>query len=313
MADFNEQTNTGRLLHGASHGCPGHYVERLADWLLWEASEPDPRVEARVIQLARTHGARGVYRKWLSRDIRGRSIDSVSPERIHGEAAPDRFQARENGVAYELSFREGYSYGLFLDQRENRRRFLTGEVESGFPVFASSKPPSLLNTFAYTCGFSVCAAMSGAFTVSLDLSRKYLDWGRRNLRLNGIDPDGHDFIYGDVFDWCRRLAGKGRRFDAVVLDPPTFSKGKGRKVFRTEKDYGRLVELVLPLLKRDGVLFASCNTARLERRSFLESVRAAIRSAGRSIDRETFAGQPDDFPVSAGEPAYLKTVWMRVG
>ena len=64
----------------------------------------------------------------------------------------------------------------------------------------------MLNTFAYTCGFSVCAAIAGARATSVDLSKNYLEWGRRNFTLNGLDPSVHEFIFGDAFDWFRRLA-----------------------------------------------------------------------------------------------------------
>jgi 23S rRNA (cytosine1962-C5)-methyltransferase len=170
----------------------------------------------------------------------------------------------------------------------------------------------LLNTFSYTCGFSVCAAKAGYRATSLDLSKKYLDWGRRNFELNGIDPAANDFIFGDCFDWMRRLTKKGRKFDVIILDPPTFSKSKESGFFRAEKDYGKLVFAALPLLNREGVLLASTNAAKLEPQSFLYEVRGAVRSAGRRIAREYFAGQPADFPVSSDEPAYLKTVWMRI-
>src|SRR5205814_4874493 len=103
----------------------------------------------------------------------------------------------------------------------------------------------ILNTFAYTCGFSVCAAKAGARTTSLDLSKKYLEWGKRNFALNRLDPARHDFIYGDVFAWLRRLAKQQRRFDCVVLDPPTFSRSKEHGVFQAEKDYGELVAAAL--------------------------------------------------------------------
>jgi 23S rRNA (cytosine1962-C5)-methyltransferase len=78
-------------------------------------------------------------------------------------------------VKYELSFNEGYSVGLFLDQRDNRRRLLTGHAAADFPLAAPPVGLRVLNVFAYTCGFSVCAALAGAATTSLDLSKKYLD------------------------------------------------------------------------------------------------------------------------------------------
>ena len=94
-------------------------------------------------------------------------------------------------MKFELSFNAGASVGLFLDQRDNRRRLLTGHVAADFPLITTSapgRPPEILNCFAYTCGFSVCAALGGSRTTSLDLSKKYLDWGKRNFVLNQLDP-----------------------------------------------------------------------------------------------------------------------------
>ncbi|MFO7652934.1 MAG: class I SAM-dependent methyltransferase, partial [Candidatus Krumholzibacteriia bacterium] len=173
-------------------------------------------------------------------------------------------------------------------------------------------PLTVLNTFAYTCGFSVCAALAGAHTTSLDLTRKSLDWGARNFELNGLDPSRHDFIYGDAFDWLKRLARKGRRFDVVLLDPPTFSQAKKRGTFRAAKDYGKLVAAALPVLNPGGVLFAATNAADLPAEAFLAQVAGAVEAAGRRIRRHHYAPQPPDFPVSRAEPAFLKTVWLRL-
>jgi 23S rRNA (cytosine1962-C5)-methyltransferase len=119
----------------------------------------------------------------------------------------------------------------------------------------------ILSAFAYACGFSVCAALAGGRTTNLDLSKKYLEWGKRHFALNGLDPAAHDVICGDVFDWLRRLARQGRVFDVIVLDPPTFSQSKAHGAFRAEKDFGKLVTAALPLLKSEGMLFSSTNAA----------------------------------------------------
>jgi 23S rRNA (cytosine1962-C5)-methyltransferase len=217
-------------------------------------------------------------------------------------------------VRFEMSFSEGYSTGLFLDQRDNRRRFLVNHVAAGFPLFERGPAGAeVLNAFAYTCGFSVCAAKAGTRVTSLDLSKKYLEWGRRNFLLNELDPAAHDFIYGDVFEWFRRLAKKDRLFDAIVLDPPTFSQSKEHGSFRVEKDYGKLVAAALPLLKPGAVLLASTNTAHLEPHRFLAMVTGAIEAARRRVVRQHYVPQPPDFPVSKAQPAYLKTAWLRVG
>ena len=288
--------------------------------------------------------ARGVYQKVLTRQAGRAGRAEASPQLVLGEAAPERFAVKENGLQFELSFTEGYSTGLFLDQRDNRRRLLTQHVGSGFPLLAPTILPlpaegeragvggaavartrcvqaslpadrewELLNVFAYTCGFSVAAAKAGARTVSIDLSRRWLDWGRRNFALNEIEPAGHEFIYGEAFDWLRRLTRKRRQFDVIVLDPPTFSQSKESGVFRAEKDFSRLVTAALPLLKAGGVLFASTNAADWRPEEFLGEVDEAIREACRGVLQRLYVPQPPDFPISRAEPGYLKTVWLRIG
>jgi 23S rRNA (cytosine1962-C5)-methyltransferase len=302
------------LIHGASDGWPGWFVDKLGDFLLSQSESPlSPKQSAELSHLAKSFSANGVYHKILSRQVRRSTTTESSPQLAFGKAAPERFEILENSTRYEMSFSEGYSVGLFLDQRDNRRRLLTGHIAAEFSFPEIRNPKSeILNCFAYTCGFSVCAAKAGARATSLDLSKKYLEWGKRNFALNGLDPAAHDFIYGDTFDWLRRLAKKGRAFDAVVLDPPTFSQSKEHGTFRAEKDYGKLVTAALPVLKPGGILFASTNAADWPPEEFLAAVETAVRAAKRKILQRHYVPQPPDFPVSRGEPAYLKTAWFRI-
>jgi len=336
-------TNAFRVIHGASDGWPGWFVEKLGDFLLSQSEFAlNEKQNEELTRLAKVFSSRGAFHKILSRQVRRSTTTEVSPQLVFGEAASSgvsaerrslnktdkpgflpkaattSFEILENGVRYELSFREGYSVGLFLDQCDNRRRFLANHVAADFELFNSklkikNSKPEVLNTFSYTCGFSVCAAKAGARTTSLDLSKKYLEWGKRNFTLNGLDPAAHDFIYGDTFDWLRRLVKKGRAFDAVVLDPPTFSQSKEHGAFRAEKDYGKLVAAALPLVKPGGILFASTNAADWPPENFLADVDTAVHTAKRKILQRHYVPQPPDFPISRAEPAYLKTVWFRVG
>jgi len=332
-------TNACRLIHGAGDGWPGWYVDRLGDFLLsraersLSAEQKELLAETLTLGLERNQASpgsasasklRGVYHKTPDRCLRQATTARGSPQFLLGERAPSHFAIRENGIQFELSFSEGYSVGLFLDQRDNRRRVLVNHVATGFPLFpdgqACNSPgprpggagKEVLNTFSYTCGFSVCAAAAGARTTSIDLSKKYLAWGKRNFALNQIDPARHDFLGGDVFDWLRRLAKKERRFDLIVLDPPTFSQSKEQGAFQAEKDYGKLAGAALRLLKPGGVLFASTNAAQQTPAEFLETLTAAIASAGRTTVQRHYAPQPPDFPITRAEPAYLKTVWLRI-
>ncbi len=335
-----EDTNAFRLVHGGSDGFPGWYVEQFGNFLLSASENPLTQEQSQYLslQLAGTsripHPASrmrflGAYHRILTREASRTAVAQASPRRVMGEPAPERFVVRENGVRFELSFSEGYSVGLFLDQRDNRRRLLTGHIAAGFSLFnpkPETRPSSVaglrrvenaklevLNTFAYTCGFSVCAAKAGARTTSLDLSKKYLEWGKRNFVLNDLDPTRHEFIYGDAFDWLRRLAKKGRLFDVVLLDPPTFSRSKNRGPFRVEKEYPGLIQAALPLIKPGGILFASTNAGGWLPDEFLTGVENVIHDTRRGILQRHYVPQPPDFPVSRSEPAYLKTVWVRIG
>lgn len=317
-----QQTDSFRILHGASDGRPGWYVDRLGEFLLSQSEKPLSTEQEKQLQALLTQPHRpppladrltGAYHKILSRHL-GRSTPAAnSPQLLLGKGAPEQFIVRENGMKYELSFNEGYSVGLFLDQRDNRRRFLTGHIAADLELGPWTSDFGLLNCFAYTCGFSVCAALGGAKTTGLDLSKKYLEWGKRNFALNGLDPAAHDFIYGDAFDWLRRFARRGRRFDAVALDPPTFSRSKEHGTFQAEKDFGRLAKAALAVLKPDGILFAATNAATLKPEDFLAMISAAARSAGRKILHQHYAPQSPDFPITRAEPGYLKTVWLRIG
>jgi 23S rRNA (cytosine1962-C5)-methyltransferase len=310
------ETNSWRLLHGAADGSPELYVDKLGDFILAQSPGPPAALPAsKVHQWLDAAPARGAYYKRLTLQIRKTSVTQLSPQFLQGERVPERFAIRENGLHYELSFNEGYSAGLFLDQRDNRRRLLTGHIAADFaltPQESRTTDFAVLNTFAYTCGFSVCAAKYGARVTSVDLSKKYLEWGKRNFGLNGLDAAAHDFIYGDVFDWLRRFAKQKRKFVVILLDPPTFSASKEHGAFRARKDYPELLRVALPLLAPDGILFASSNAADWPAADFMEMLHKTITASGRRIAQDQFFPQPPDFPVSRAEPAYLKTAWFRV-
>jgi 23S rRNA (cytosine1962-C5)-methyltransferase len=309
-----EATDAYRVLHGAGDGWPGWYVERFGNYLLSQSEQPPTAAQrAELGRLVKMLSARGAGHRVLRRQVSQTATrpGPASPQEVLGEAPPEWFVIRENGIQFEIRFAESGSVGLFLDQRDNRRRLLTGHIAAGFAL--RTEGVEVLNVFAYTCGFSVCAAKAGARATSIDLSKRYLEWGRRTFALNQLDADRHEFLHGDAFDWLRRLGRKQRRFEVILLDPPTFSQSKESGVFRVQKDYERLIGAALPLLRDGGILFASTNAADWPPERFLAGVARPIEAARRPILQRHYAPQPPDFPVARAEPAYLKTVWLRIG
>jgi 23S rRNA (guanine2445-N2)-methyltransferase / 23S rRNA (guanine2069-N7)-methyltransferase len=121
-----------------------------------------------------------------------------------------------------------------------------------------------LNLFGYTGTASVHAASGGArSTTTVDMSRTYVDWARRNLALNGFSGRDHELIQADCLDWLRKARAYRGRFGLIFVDPPTFSSSKRMQgTFDVQRDHVELIELALALLAPDGELIFSNNRRR---------------------------------------------------
>lgn len=277
------QTDAYRVLDGTLWR--GVFVDALADRLL--VSLRDTEVPAALAAQLRATG-RAVYVKRLDKDVK------EAPLHFCGPALPPRFEIRENGVRYLMDMESGYSQGIFLDQRDNRAR-VRSLCRTGM---------TLLNTFSYTGAFSVCAALAGAQTTTLDLAQPCLTWCKENFELNGMNPADHYYCKGDTLHWLERFARQGRRFDAIVLDPPTFSRDEKGNIWRVERDYGRLVAKAAACLAPQGWLLCTTNCRKLTPAAFRRMVQEDIPDA-----RLTASPMPFDFD---GEQ-YLKCLWAERG
>ena len=206
------------------------------------------------------------------------------PDPLWGAAKPE-LVALEAGVPFLIRPGADLSTGLFTDARPARGWL--ADHASGLRV---------LNTFAYTCGFGLRAALGGAREVkNLDASRKVLAWGQENYRLSGLAHPDADFIAGDVFDWLGRFARRGERFGVVVLDPPSFSRGRNG-VWRAERDYPALVAQAAALLEPGGWLLALLNHAGVSGPRFEGLVQSGLEQAGRRGQVQAHAGAGVDYP-----------------
>lgn len=279
-------TTAWRIIHDADAGV---WVDNFdGRWLVQTERNRFPDF---VKKLA-PGNATSIY--WRPRD----KAASTAPEHVWGEPVTERFVVQENGARFLIDFSAGYSSGIFLDQRLNRRR-----------VGKKAKPGQrILNTFAYTGGFSVMAALGGATTTTADLSKTYLDWTWENFAENDLDPDEHFGVKGEVFQWLRTFARQGRTFHGIVLDPPTFSRDK-KKTFRTDRDYADLAALAACVVEPGGWLLCCANTHRLSAKHFERDVLAGIKSEKRQIQSVETLQMPPEFH---GDD-YLKSLWVDVG
>ena len=159
---------------------------------------------------------------------------------------------REGDLSFRVNLSDYLDTGLFLDAR--RKRAL---------IRAASAGKRVLNLFAYTCSLSVCAAKGGALQVdSVDLSKTYLEWGRVNFALNGLEPaDSFNFIHDDVIKFINHARRSGLRWDLVILDPPPFSNSKRMMTtLDLRRDHLELIRDSLSLLNPKGTLWFSSST-----------------------------------------------------
>eukprot|EP00980_Cylindrotheca_fusiformis_P007272 scaffold1525_cov142-Cylindrotheca_fusiformis.AAC.72 len=294
----NPLTTAYREINGAADGFPGWTLDRYGDWLLVQHDEKEYKGPLPSIHDGKTAG---VY--YLpsnpSRSTMG-STTKIRPTLLEGRPAPETIPVLENGVTYHVSLDKDLSTGIFLDQRLHRA-WLTRNC---------NKDTHVLNCFAHCGAFSIAAATAGASTVSLDLSKKWLDRVQPQLEANGIPFDErHDCIYGDCFEWLGKLAKRGEKFDIVILDPPSSSVGKKKRRWSVKNDMDELVALAAPLVKRGGLLFTTTNSASVTPVKFARTCKRGLNNVGlNSAKLERIQPMPHDFP-SIGAPSVKNLVW----
>jgi 23S rRNA (cytosine1962-C5)-methyltransferase len=289
-------TDCYRLVHGEADELPGVVVDRYADVAVARfdgAAAATLRAAVAEAALALP----GIGRLIERDDRRATSPNGAAPR---GSLV---VRARENGLAFEVDVVQGQKTGLFLDQRDNRAL-----------VRAHAAGRRLLNLFAYTGGFTVAAAAGGCrSSLSVDLAAPAIAAARRNLALNGFDGPRHELRAADAFDVLRDERERGRRWDLIVVDPPSFAPRRSA-LEAALASYRRLNAAVLRLAE-PGALVLSCScSSHVGRRAFLEVLDAAAREARVPVARREVRGAGPDHPVARGFPEgdYLKAVLLEV-
>ncbi|MDI7276983.1 MAG: class I SAM-dependent rRNA methyltransferase [Anaerolineae bacterium] len=293
-----------RLAYAESDGLPGLIVDRYADWLVVQfltlGSERwrEPLIDWLVRELT----PRGIYER---SDVDVRQKEGLDPRSgpLWGEAPPPLVEIAEHDCRFLVDLAHGQKTGFYLDQRVNRQH-----------VAAYSPGREVLDAFAYSGGFGICAARAGASEVwYVDSSADALRLAQRNAELNGLPAPEERFLQRDVFQLLREYCDRARRFDVIVLDPPKFAYAQSH-VERACRGYKDINRLAMQLLRPDGILATFSCSGAVGVELFQKVIFAAAVDARRDVQIVQVMGQAPDHPVLVHFPegAYLKGFICRV-
>lgn len=318
----NSRLDLWRVFGGEADGLDGLFIDRYGDGAVMITYEDTPAeslntpqnrpaAASAILDALSPIGVRSVYAKPFLRDrsrLGGEGPDILTnPTPAAGSELPEHLDLSENALRTRVRLYDGFSTGIFLDQRANRawvRDWCAGFIRS------AGHGPKVLNTFAYTCAFGAAAASvdESVETTNIDVSARYLDWGKENYLINAVDPEKHYFTRFDTMSFLDLARRKRFGFDLIILDPPTFAApNKRRKIpaWKAERDYPSLVSRACQVLRPGGVILASTNCTALCDPHRFRSV--LTEGAGQRTVRwldlpptpEDFAGETGRFVASA--------------
>ncbi|MDP4106163.1 MAG: class I SAM-dependent rRNA methyltransferase [Bacillota bacterium] len=300
---FNSpDTNAFRVVNGEGDGLGGLTIEYFDGYYLinWYSKGIYRFREYIINALKELVEFKAIYQKKRF-DVSGKYIEE--DDFVTGERGTFPIIVKENGVNFAVYLNESAMVGVFLDQRDVRKRIRD----------AYAKDMTVLNTFSYTGAFSVFAALGGAVkTTSVDLANRSLNKTIEQFRLNGIDDGSQDIIVEDVFHYFKYAVKKQLAFDMVILDPPSFARSK-KMVFSAEKDYKNLLKEAISITKDEGMIVASTNSSSFNMKKFKSFIDQAYRETNRKYQLVEEFSLPKDFKTIKEFPEgnYLKVVFIK--
>ena len=290
-----------RLLHGEADGCPGLVIDAYGDTAVVVFDGPAAstfwRARLTDVLAGLELGGASIAHVWL-RGERGRAHDRG--EALRGNP-PDEIVIHEDEARFGVDVRNGQKTGFFLDQRDNRRA-----------IRRHSAGQSVLNVFAYTGGFSLHAALGGATRVtSVDIAPPAIAAIERNVARSGLPTAAHECVAQDAFDFFARAASQRRRWDLVIVDPPSFAPSERAKPAAL-KAYGRLAHAALEVVEPHGrFALASCSSHVTE----VDLFEVVAGLDGPPLRLRSTSGAASDHPVlpAFSEGRYLKFLFFDIG
>ncbi|MCM3571488.1 class I SAM-dependent rRNA methyltransferase [Neobacillus mesonae] len=298
----SRDTNAFRIVNGEGDGLGGLTIDYFDGYYLinWYSKGIYRFREYIINALKELVEFKAIYQKKRF-DVSGKYIEE--DDFVAGERGTFPIIVKENGVNFAVYLNEGAMVGIFLDQRDVRKRIRDAYAEG----------KSVLNTFSYTGAFSVFAAVGGSVkTTSVDLANRSLNKTIEQFSLNGLDYESQDIIVEDVFHYFKYAVKKKLTFDLVILDPPSFARSK-KIVFSAEKDYKDLLKEAIAITKDEGIIVASTNTSSFNMKKFKSFIDQAFKEVNRKYQLIEEFSLPKDFKTIKEFPEgdYLKVVFIK--
>jgi len=161
---------------------------------------------------------------------------------------PDSWQIHYKDLTFNLKLMGFKHTGLFPEQASNWD-FMIDKIKK------SNRKINVLNLFAYTGGATVACAYAGADVVHVDASRGMVDWAKENIKSSNLEDKYVRFIVDDCIKFVEREIRRGHKYDAIIMDPPSFGRGSNKEVWRFEEDLYNLVELCNKVLSDNPLFF----------------------------------------------------------
>ena len=296
---FDEGTTGYRLLNGEGDSVPGLVVDVYGHAAVMKLDGAGPcgfwDAPGIAAWLAETLTLTSVYERRKERGSEGRALVGPAPKE------PVYFL--EHGLKFTADVVKGQKTGFFLDQRDNRHA-----------IRQLARGRSVLNLFAYTGGFSVAAGCGGARQVTtVDLAKPAIDVAVEHWRLNELPEAAHEAIATDAFEFLDGAARSRRRWDIVVVDPPSFAPNQ-ESVAKAQAAYQTLIAGGARVTTKGGLLAAASCSSHIDLPMFLALCEEGVSEARRRATVLGIHGQPADHPTPLVLPEfrYLKFVLMRV-
>jgi 23S rRNA (cytosine1962-C5)-methyltransferase len=295
-------TENCRLVFGEADDLPQLIIDKFNDYFVIQtlALGIDVWKTAIVKALEEIFHPKGIFER---NDVPIRELEGLPQQKGFLSAPFDtRIILNENGLKFYADLEKGQKTGYFLDQQDNRKA-----IEN------IVKGADVLGAFCYTGTFEIHAAHYGARSVlGLDISEQAVALANENARLNGLD-DICKFQAVNAFDVLKAWAVEGKKWDVVMLDPPSFAKTR-TAIQKAITGYKEINLRGMKLLKSGGFLVTSSCTNLVQPELFLQTIEMAAKDARRKIRQVTFKAQSPDHPIVYGmeNTNYLKFLIVEV-